>query len=258
MNITHNVSVEPDEYGSEVLAQLRSLMPPRPLTMAEACSVAERQALRLLQLTGIEPGPVNFEVILRAIPSWQLVFDPALPTSGMTTWNATMKRWVSVINAGEPVNRGRFSAAHELKHALDHPFRYQAYIQPNGDLWDQHAVETVCDYFAGCLLLPRPWVKQAYVAGIQTEDKLADHFVVSTAAARVRLSQLGLSERYERSNRHAPRPGSGEAIMKDANSGLGQPSPTERRTSRGRGAYFRRLGPLAPLSASTLTPIKEG
>ena len=191
MNYQDNTVGVDDEDGTGVLAQLRALLPPRPLSLSEACSVAERQALRLLQLLDVQPGPVNLEPLVAAIPAWHLSFDPGLPTSGMTTWNATAKRWVSVINATEPANRGRFSTAHELKHVLDHPYLYLSYVKRNGDLWDDRRVETVCDYFAACLLLPRPWVKQAYVAGVQDEERLASHFVVSTAAARGHLDTWG-------------------------------------------------------------------
>ena len=29
-------------------------------------------------------------------------------------------------------------------------------------------VEQICDYFAGCLLMPRPWVKRLYCSGTDT------------------------------------------------------------------------------------------
>jgi Zn-dependent peptidase ImmA (M78 family) len=55
-------------------------------------------------------------------------------------------------------------------------------------------VERICDYFAGCLLMPRPWVKRLYGDGLQQLDQLAASFGVSQAAMAVRLSQIGLTE----------------------------------------------------------------
>lgn len=255
MNYQNNPHVGiQDEYGTAVLAQVRALLPPRSLSLSEACSVAERQALRLLQLLDVPHGPVDLEPLVAAIPAWRLAFDPRLPTSGMTTWNATAKSWVSVINSSEPPNRGRFSSAHELKHVLDHPSRYLSYIKPNGELWDDRAIETVCDYFAACLLLPRPWVKQAYVAGLQHEEQLAAHFVVSTAAARVRLEQLGLQPR-QTSGRHTPCKVAGEVTMQDGRAGLGQPNTTVSWGNRSRGAYFRQTRPLAPSPAPIMSVV---
>ena len=55
-------------------------------------------------------------------------------------------------------------------------------------------VERICDYFAGCLLMPRPWVKRLYCSGVQHLPDLAQAFGVSQAAMSVRLNQIGLVE----------------------------------------------------------------
>jgi Zn-dependent peptidase ImmA (M78 family) len=110
------------------------------------------------------------------------------PTSGAAHW--VSGRWVIVLNAAEPVSRQRFSLAHEFKHILDHHFVRQLYgaIDPldRGDWGEQ-----VCDYFAGCLLMPRPWLKRAWAAE-QNLGQLARSFHVSQAAMSTRLSQVGL------------------------------------------------------------------
>jgi Zn-dependent peptidase ImmA (M78 family) len=53
-------------------------------------------------------------------------------------------------------------------------------------------VERICDYFAGCLLMPRPWLKREYCSGRQYLPDLAQAFGVSQAAMTVRLNQIGL------------------------------------------------------------------
>jgi Zn-dependent peptidase ImmA (M78 family) len=60
------------------------------------------------------------------------------------------------------------------------------------------AIEQVCDYFAGCLLIPRPWLKKAWGQRIQSLDALAARFETSQAAMSVRLQQVGLAKQAPR------------------------------------------------------------
>jgi Zn-dependent peptidase ImmA (M78 family) len=59
-------------------------------------------------------------------------------------------------------------------------------------------IEQLCDYFAACLLMPRPWVKRAYCGGVQNVAQLASMFDVSQPAMQVRLSAIGLIDRAPR------------------------------------------------------------
>jgi Zn-dependent peptidase ImmA (M78 family) len=98
-----------------------------------------------------------------------------------------------VINATEPFTRQRFSLAHEFKHIVDHRFAKLVYSAfPTNQRSD--LTERICDYFAGCLLMPRPWVKSLYYSGVQEGMELARHFAVSPAAMAVRLNQIGIAE----------------------------------------------------------------
>lgn len=98
-----------------------------------------------------------------------------------------------ILNSSEPAVRQRFSLAHELKHIVDHRFIDIIYDRIPAET--RHAfTESVSDYFAGCLLMPRPWVKRAYSTGMQRLDVLARQFNVSQAAMATRLAQIGLSE----------------------------------------------------------------
>ncbi len=62
-------------------------------------------------------------------------------------------------------------------------------------------IEQVCDYFAGCLLMPRGWLKRAYGGGTQDVAALAARFEVSQAAMQVRLNQIGLTPSLPRCSR---------------------------------------------------------
>ena len=88
----------------------------------------------------------------------------------------------------------RFSLAHEFKHILDHPFREH---QTRTRRSDEEA-EIICDYSAGCLLIPRPSLKRAWTTNTQVVGELAHRFGESRQAMRVRLVQTGLVIRSPR------------------------------------------------------------
>jgi hypothetical protein len=173
-----------------VITTLRDFVPLRPLGREEAMRIAELQALRFLSLSGITRAPVP-ERIIEELPRVQVERITPFPASGASHWAS--QRWLVVLNASEPSVRQRFTLCHETKHVLDHRFAKLIYSSlPEAERRDQ--IEQICDYFAGCLLMPRPWVKWVYGSGVQRLPDLARHFDVSQAAMQVRLSQIGLTE----------------------------------------------------------------
>ena len=171
-----------------VLRHLRDLMPDRTLEVHEAKSVAERQALRLLQILGQTTPAVDVSAISE-LPRIEVRVEARLPISGFSQWNRG--RWLIGINKDDAPARRRFTLAHEFKHVLDHPFVDRAYADRKGKA-DDVLAEQVCDYFAACFLMPRPWIKRAWVNGVQDQEQLARLFNVSEAAMAIRLRQIGL------------------------------------------------------------------
>jgi hypothetical protein len=171
------------------LMTLRDFVPMRPLTRAEAFRVAELQATRFLKLAGITEGPVP-ERIITDIPKVRVERVTLLPVSGATDW--AKGSWLVLLRASESPLRQRFTLAHEFKHILDNRFidvLYQGIpARERGEF-----IEQVCDFFAGCLLVPRPWLKRAWGNRIQKPADLAIHFGVSQQAVEVRLVQTGLA-----------------------------------------------------------------
>ncbi len=183
-----------------VIAGLRDFVPIRPLTRTEAYRIAELQATRFLAAAGITDGPVP-ERTITDLPKVHVQRFSPLPVSGATQWSHG--RWLVILNGAEPLTRQRFSLAHEFKHILDHRFIDVLYSRiPEADRAD--FIENVCDYFAGCLLMPRMWMKRAWAEGVQRPADLATRFGVSQAAASVRLSQIGLGVRPARCSRISP------------------------------------------------------
>jgi len=167
-----------------VIAALRDFVPIRPLRRSEALRIAELQAYRFLKLTGVNEPPVP-ERVISELPRVQVERISPFPVSGATRWAS--QRWVILLNGSEPQSRQRFSLAHELKHILDHrvvEVLYRRVPEPER----QQSIEHICDYFAGCLLIPRPWLKRAWGEGLQSVSALAERFGTSQAAVLVRLN----------------------------------------------------------------------
>jgi Zn-dependent peptidase ImmA (M78 family) len=175
-----------------VIAQLRDLVPIRPLTPSEGMRIAELQATRLLKLLDLTQAPVS-ERAIADLPRLQVARSTKpIPISGSAQWVKGI--WHIILNGTESAVRQRFSLAHELKHVLDNPFVHVLYPATPGMKTHDRA-EQICDYFAACLLMPKVWVRRAWATErIQDLPRLARRFQVSQSAMRVRLLQLGLIE----------------------------------------------------------------
>ena len=172
-----------------VVTRLRDLMPLRPLRYSEALRLSELQAQRFLRMVGVTEPAVP-ERVISELPRVRVSRMSPFPTSGATHW--AQGQWLVVLNGAEPAGRQRFSLAHEFKHIVDHRFaslNYSAFPEAERNAM----IEQICEYFAGCLLMPRPWVKRIYCSGTQHLSELARTFGVSQAAMAVRLSQIGLT-----------------------------------------------------------------
>jgi hypothetical protein len=171
-----------------VLAILRAKAPHRALDLSEAAQVAEWQAMTLLELAGLTEPPTPASLITE-LPRVLVQHDVDLPVSGCTSWQNG--RWVIILNAAEPLVRQRFSLAHEFKHAVDHRFRHELYIDRPG-LSAEVQAERAADYFAACLLMPKRWLYRAWAGGHRRISELSRMFSVSPQAMARRLEHLGL------------------------------------------------------------------
>lgn len=171
-----------------LLANLRSVVPIRPLNRGESMRVAELQAAKLLEALRVEEPPMP-ENVIASLPRIQVDRLSPIPVSGSAHW--AKGRWVIVLNGAEPLVRQRFSLAHEFKHVLDAPFDKVLYPEVGGTT-SQERAEQVADYFAACLLMPKIWMRRAWTTGVQRLPALARRFGVSQTAMNVRLLQMGL------------------------------------------------------------------
>lgn len=175
--------------ASDLLNQLRAISPKRPLAYHEALELAERQASLLLELTATH-HPAVPERVISEQPRIEVRRLTPFPTSGASHWSKG--KWHVGLNASEPVTRQRFSLAHEYKHIIDHADVALLYRDlPRSERTTM--IERICDHFAGCLLMPRPWVESTYARGLRHPMHLAQIFGVSPSAMGVRLTQLGIT-----------------------------------------------------------------
>lgn len=172
-----------------MFASLRAVVPLRPLTPLEAFVVAELQANRLRELLGLADQPCLPSEAVLSLPHLRVVEESGMPVSGSTHW--AEGAWVVTLNADEFNLRRRFSLMHELKHALDHTTKSFLYSRPSTGA---ETAERAADFFAGCSLMPKRWVKRLWGEGLRTAEELAAVFDVSPRAMEVRLQQIGLVE----------------------------------------------------------------
>lgn len=174
-----------------ILKQLRALAPQeRALTPNEAKQVAERQARRFRRLTGYDKQPMLPSSALLELPRIKVMIAVSLMHAGMSGWDHDSRSYQVVINGQDNPARQRFTLAHEYKHIIDYT-SHETNFQSFGSYSAYDQAEDVCDYFGGCLLIPRHLLKSAWSDGIQNVRDLAQLFGVSKAAMRVRLRQTG-------------------------------------------------------------------
>jgi Zn-dependent peptidase ImmA (M78 family) len=175
-----------------ILRELRALVPRRPdVTYAEALMIAELQAAKLLELCEIDNGPVPSEIVTD-LPKLR-VERTLRSTSGASLWDRGRCEWVVYLNRFDSWRRQRFTLFHEFKHIIDHGRRHVLYAGPGHHDPDAEA-ERAADYFAGCVLVPKKFLKHAWGQGIQKVTDLARLFGVSEVAIEVRLRQTGLRD----------------------------------------------------------------
>jgi len=173
----------------DIIAELRALMPRRAMTWSEAYSVAERQAMRLLELMHVAEPPVPMFVV-SSLAGISVDRRADWPISAMAI--AHGRGWRIVVCSSEPRQRQRYSLAHELKHVLDDPFDEQLYGHLTPSKHKTRA-EALCNHFAACLMMPRAWIKRDFCRGLQVPARLARRYFMSRSAVRRRLAELGLT-----------------------------------------------------------------
>lgn len=176
---------------SSVIARLRSLVPFRVLSYAQARTLAERLASSFLKLYALDQMPVP-AAIVGDLPKVRIEVDRDMPlnASGSSVWDSRASSWVILVNGWEPATRQRFTVFHEFFHIVVHRHVERAGIFRH---LTNEQIESIADYFAGCVLVPKWQLIRAWANGVQTTEALGSHFAVSARAMEVRLDQVRLT-----------------------------------------------------------------
>lgn len=165
-------------------------------------ALIERQVEQLLAVAGVIAPPVPIEDIVRSRSIDLRFADLGQGVSGVLVRDGSAM--VIGVNRKHPKARQRFTAAHELAHALLHegdPVHYDPGFRVNlrSELSSQgiDVEEVEANHFAASLLMPSALLMaDPDVFMIDAEDNealapLAQRFGVSTLAMGLRLSKLG-------------------------------------------------------------------
>jgi Zn-dependent peptidase ImmA (M78 family) len=182
------------EYHS-VLANLRSLIPDHPVTLQRARRVAERQAVRLLRLTGHTKAPVPMRVITERR---RIVVrtEYRLPVRSTRHWDILTRQWIITLCADDTTEEQRFSLVHEYARIV-HYGHERVLFGGDARHTPQQQAEQIADHVARCVLMPARLVRQAVRRGLIDHVQLAAHFEVSPHEALRRLTQLGVAAGYD-------------------------------------------------------------
>ncbi len=99
-----------------------------------------------------------------------------------------------VVNSNDAATRRRFTIAHELAHYVLHRDPGQP-LYAHRDAGQNGGIETEANTFAGAVLMPEKAVRDAMSYKYRVSPAtiyIAQNFLVSEDAARVRLQQLGI------------------------------------------------------------------
>lgn len=154
---------------------------------------AAREVLRIADADGL---PVEMREVCDAIgvPIYKRPLHDSLSAAVMAIGEDS---FAIGVNEGHGSRRRRFSAAHELGHAvLRHEASY--YLEYTvEDAWEppnySYLVEQEANAFAAALLMDERWVREDFAAGMRDVEVLADRYNVSSAAMGFRLINLGLT-----------------------------------------------------------------
>lgn len=103
-------------HPKSILMSLRALTPHGNVDFDDARTLAERQAVRLIEFLDTVTDGIQ-ESDLAMLPFLKIVREP-LPTSGLSCWDG--HTWIIALNESDSRVRQRFTLLHEMKHVIDH------------------------------------------------------------------------------------------------------------------------------------------
>lgn len=173
-----------------VIRRLRKLIPDHPISWIEAERIACAQATRLVALSRqADLDPAHF---VATLPVVRVSLDSPVLTFRTSYWDEESSQWVIVVNAGLTGEARQLTILQEFKRILDHGNESRLYDPryPHGNV----QAEMACDLFATSAFLPAAQVRAAMRQRNATISDIARLFGITRQRARLRLSDLNLTQ----------------------------------------------------------------
>ena len=151
--------------------------------------MSDRIGFSIRMLAGKAEPPYHLEPLL----DWlgiEVIYEP-LPPKVAGYYARIGPDATIVVNINNSDRRRRWTLAHELAHhfyevGFENDIRLRLTVKPSKE------EEELCDHFAAELLMPESAVRAEASKPGSTRAKLSDIFLVSHAAMKIRLRELGI------------------------------------------------------------------
>lgn len=177
-----------------ILAAVRDLMPAKAISLGRAYFIAEQQAQLLIRQLGIKHSPVDVGRFGR-LPRVSVSIRPREDMDGQSSssrWH--QGKWDITVCGDDPLEMRRYNLAREIKRVLDRTTSKVVYAGLRCESEDHYRqrIDSICDHFAACLLVPGRVLRRVWAAGLQDVACLAELFRVPLDVIRRRIAYLGL------------------------------------------------------------------
>ncbi|MCG6391419.1 ImmA/IrrE family metallo-endopeptidase [Vibrio fluvialis] len=161
-----------------------------PPDTADFSTAAE--LLELAKSHDIATSPLDVSSLTRVLGIKMLLEPMDGEESGSLTKDKKTGQWVMKVNSLHHFNRQRFTIAHELGHFIKHSMQSENFEDAsffrNGEI---NKMESEANLFAAELLMPEDEYHDFVKNTSKKVDDIAQHFLVSSMAVRIRAKQLG-------------------------------------------------------------------
>jgi len=167
---------------------LRALSGPSDIDLVDN----PEKLLQFAEHNKVEMAPLNVEDLTLKL-GITLKSKPLGDLSGIL-YKDESNNWFIDINQLHHKNRQRYTIAHELGHYFLHKHlkdRFEDEIFFRGG--ESSNEEWQANEFASCILMPEQQFRQSIKDGVNTIERLASKFEVSSIALRIRAKNLGMS-----------------------------------------------------------------
>lgn len=171
----------------------RNSTPPKSQPMTSSGQFSASQLLEKAKTLGVCILPLDIHSLTKALGIDLLAIPMDDNISGSLSAYPNKQGWLIKVNSLHHPNRQRFTIAHELGHYFKHRNEQNDFVDQNFFRnSESNRIETEANRFAGDLLMPEDEFRLAVKSLSGSIEAVAQKFMVSTLAVRVRAKALGM------------------------------------------------------------------